>query len=73
MSAPKVVAKGADYIASKIRDIAKEHGVPIIEDKPLARALYRTVQIGAEIPEALFEAAASVRARAEGVREEGRS
>lgn len=73
MSSPKVVAKGADYIASKIREIALEHGVPIVEDKPLARALYRTVQIGVEIPEALFEAAAAVLALAFGEKEEGRS
>lgn len=73
MSAPRVVAKGADYIATKIRDIAKEHGVPIIEDKPLAQALYRTVRIGVEIPEALFEAAAAVLALAYGENEVGRS
>lgn len=73
MGAPKVVAKGADYIASKIRDIAKEHGVPVVEDKPLAQALYRTVRIGVEIPEALFEAAAAVLALAYGKLEEDRS
>jgi len=60
MSAPHVVAKGAGYIAEKIKSIAREHGVPIIEDKPLARALYKSVEVGDEIPEKLFQAVAQV-------------
>ncbi len=60
MSAPHVVAKGAGYIAEKIKAIAKEHAVPIIEDKPLARALYKNVEVGDEIPEKLFQAVAQV-------------
>jgi flagellar biosynthesis protein FlhB len=60
MRAPKVVAKGADLIAKRIRDLAAEHGVPLVEDKPLARTLYRTVDIGEEIPEKLFQAVAQV-------------
>ena len=49
-SAPVVVAKGADYVAFKIRDIAKEHDIPIIENKPVARALYKQVEVDKEIP-----------------------
>ncbi|HTY38000.1 MAG TPA: flagellar biosynthesis protein FlhB [Bacteroidota bacterium] len=60
MSAPKVVAKGADLIAQKIREIAKKHDVPIVEDKPLAQALYKAVDIGEEVPEQLFQAVAQV-------------
>jgi len=64
MSAPTLVAKGADLLADKIREIAARHRIPIIENRPLAQALYRTVEIGLEIPEALFEAAAAVLAMA---------
>lgn len=60
MSAPKVVAKGADLIAMRIREIAATNSVPIIEDKPLAQTLYKTVDIGDEIPEKLFNAVAQV-------------
>jgi flagellar biosynthetic protein FlhB len=60
MSAPKVVAKGADLIALKIREIAKQHSVPIVEDKPLAQALYKSVDVGDDIPEKLFQAVAQV-------------
>lgn len=60
MHAPNVVAKGADLIALKIREIALEHQVPIVEDRPLAQALYRSVDIGEEIPEKLFQAVAQV-------------
>jgi flagellar biosynthetic protein FlhB len=60
MSAPRVVAKGADLIAARIREIAQEHGVPIVEDKPLARALYASVEIGDQIPEKLFQAVAQL-------------
>ena len=48
--APVVVAKGQDYVAFKIIDIAKANDVPMIENKPLARALYKEVEIGWEIP-----------------------
>jgi len=64
MSAPTVIAKGAELIAEQIKKVAREHEIPIIENKPLARALYRSVAIGIEIPETLFEAAASVLAMA---------
>lgn len=68
MGAPTVVAKGAELIAQRIRQIATEKGIPVIENKPLAQALYRTVEIGLEIPEALFEAAAAVLAMAYRIR-----
>lgn len=60
MSAPRVVAKGAGLIAEKIKQIAREHGIPVVEDKPLARALFKSVEIGDEIPEKLFQAVAQV-------------
>ncbi len=60
MNAPKVVAKGAELIAERIKEIAREAGVPIVEDKMLARALYKSVDIGEEIPEKLFHAVAQV-------------
>lgn len=60
MSAPTVVAKGADLIALKIKEIAKLHGVPIVEDKPLAQALFKSVSIGEQIPEKLFQAVAQI-------------
>jgi flagellar biosynthetic protein FlhB len=60
MRAPTVVAKGADFLALRIREIAKEHGVPIVERKSLARALYDGARVGAEIPYPLFKAVAEV-------------
>jgi flagellar biosynthetic protein FlhB len=60
MRAPRVVAKGADLIAARIREIATEHSVPVFEAPPLARALYHNVEIGAEIPAALYVAVAQV-------------
>ena len=60
MRAPRVVAKGADLIAARIREIAAEHSVPVFEAPPLARALYHNVDIGAEIPAALYVAVAQV-------------
>lgn len=59
-SAPKVVAKGADALAQKIKSIAKEHGVKIHEDKELARALYKHCNVGEIIPQELFHSVASV-------------
>ncbi|MBQ4132862.1 MAG: flagellar biosynthesis protein FlhB [Desulfovibrionaceae bacterium] len=58
--APVVVAKGADLIAERIKEIAREHNVPIRENKPLARALYKDVEIGDMIPEELYQAVASI-------------
>lgn len=60
MSAPKVIAKGAGDIALKIRELAKEHRIPILEAPPLARALYRHTEIGQFIPGALYAAVAEV-------------
>lgn len=58
--APKVIAKGQDILALKIREIAKEAGVPIVENKPLARGLHAAVEVGQEIPEDLYAAVAQV-------------
>ena len=60
MRAPIVVAKGVDVIAAKIREVAGEHAVPIFEAPPLARVLYRNVDIGDEIPSALYVAVAQI-------------
>lgn len=58
--APVVVAKGADYLAQKIKDVARENAVEIVENKPLARMLYHNVEIGAEIPPELYQMVAEV-------------
>jgi flagellar biosynthesis protein FlhB len=60
MSAPICVAKGVDNIAFKIREIAREHDIPIVENVPLARALYATVDIDQEIPMEHYHAVAEV-------------
>lgn len=60
MSAPMVVAKGAGYVAQKIIEVAKENRVPVVEDKPLARILFKTVDIGAVIPMDLYRAVAEI-------------
>lgn len=60
MDAPLVLAKGQRLIAQKIKELARQAGVPLIENKPLAQALFKTVQIGQEIPEDLFRATAEV-------------
>ena len=60
MEAPKVVAKGADNIAIKIKERAMESKVPIIENKPLARLLYETVDIDKEVPQDMYQAVAEV-------------
>jgi len=60
MRAPRVVAKGADLVALRIRAMAEEHKVPILEAPPLTRALYRHTQLGEEIPLALYAAVAEV-------------
>ncbi|MEM6551904.1 MAG: flagellar biosynthesis protein FlhB [Planctomycetota bacterium] len=60
MRAPKVVAKGADFMAMRIRQIALANGVPLVERKPLARALYSGVEIGQEVPEEHYAAVAEV-------------
>ncbi|GAB4263557.1 MAG: flagellar biosynthesis protein FlhB [Deferrisomatales bacterium] len=63
MDAPRVVAKGADRVAERIVSLAREHRVPIYQDPPVARTLYRQVEIGEAIPADLFEAVAEILAR----------
>jgi flagellar biosynthetic protein FlhB len=60
MLAPKVLAKGRDVLAARIREEARKHEIPIVENKPLAQALYKTVEIGETIPAQLFAAVAEV-------------
>ncbi|MNM96256.1 Flagellar biosynthetic protein FlhB [compost metagenome] len=60
MDAPEVLAKGQDYVALRIKEIAKEHGVVTVENKPLARALFQRSEIGDSIPGDLFQAVAEV-------------
>ncbi len=54
------MAKGADHLALRIRQIALRHGVPIVERKPLARALYRAVEVDQEIPPDFYKAVAEI-------------
>jgi flagellar biosynthetic protein FlhB len=58
--APRVVAKGADFVALRIREIAEEHDVPLLSAPPLARALYHATEIGDEIPAGLYQSVAQV-------------
>jgi flagellar biosynthetic protein FlhB len=60
MVAPEVLAKGAGAVAERIREIARTHGVPIVENKPLTRALFRQVDVGRQIPAALYKTVAEV-------------
>ncbi len=62
MPAPRLVSKGADHLAFKIIDLAKENGIPIVEEPPLARTLFYSVDLDQEIPENLFKAVAQVMA-----------
>ena len=55
-----MLAKGADFIAQKIKDVAKENHIEIVENKPLARMLYANVEIGEQIPPELYKAVAEV-------------
>lgn len=71
MGAPLVVAKGERLIAQKIRDIALEHDVPIVENRPLAQTIHHTVEVGREIPGDLYKAVAEILAFVFGLR--GRS
>ena len=58
--APIVIAKGADHLAEKIKEIARQNNVPVRENVPLARALYKAVEIGDMIPEELYKAVATL-------------
>jgi flagellar biosynthetic protein FlhB len=60
MNAPKVIAKGSRKIAEKIKDVASKHGIPILENKELARNLYSLVEVGQEIPPALYQTIAEL-------------
>jgi flagellar biosynthetic protein FlhB len=60
MAAPTVIAKGQRLMALKIRSIAEAHGIPIIENPPVARLIYRTVEIGEAIPEELYQTVAEI-------------
>ncbi|HLL88695.1 MAG TPA: EscU/YscU/HrcU family type III secretion system export apparatus switch protein, partial [Tepidisphaeraceae bacterium] len=60
MNAPRVVAKGKGPLAKHIREIAIAHGIPILERKPLARALYKLVDVGGEVPEQFYSAVAEI-------------
>lgn len=60
LPSPQIVAKGADLIAEKIKAIAREHNIPIVENKPLARTIFKTLKIGQVIPRELFVAVAEV-------------
>ena len=60
MAAPKVVAIGADFIAQKIKKVAAENNIPLVENVPLARTLFKSVKIGQFIPRSLYQAVAEV-------------
>ena len=63
--APLVLAKGANKVAERIKEVARENNIPIEENKPLAQALYKQVEIGETIPEELFQAVAAILAKLE--------
>jgi flagellar biosynthetic protein FlhB len=71
MDAPVVVAKGAGFLAAKIREIAAAHNVPVIENKPVAQVLYRMVQVDHAIPEAMYKAIAEILAHVYSLRKNG--
>jgi flagellar biosynthetic protein FlhB len=58
--APRLVAKGADLVAARIREVAREHGIPIVENPPVARALYATVELDQEVPPEHYKAVAEI-------------
>jgi flagellar biosynthesis protein FlhB len=60
MSAPKVIAKGTDAFARRIADLAKQHGIPVLERKPLARAIFASVDVDQDIPPNLYRAIAEI-------------
>ncbi len=71
MQAPKVVAKGAGYIAEKIKEIARSNHIPVVENKPLARTLFKAVDVGADIPFEMYKTVAEILAyvyRLKGIR-----
>ncbi|HWU44671.1 MAG TPA: EscU/YscU/HrcU family type III secretion system export apparatus switch protein, partial [Bdellovibrio sp.] len=60
LPAPQLIAMGADSVAENIKKIAREHNIPIVENKPLARTIFKTMKIGQVIPRELFVAVAEV-------------
>lgn len=70
MGAPVVLAKGAGLVAEKIRDIASSHGIPIVEDKEIARSIFAAVEVGQEIPSTLWHAVAEIMAYVYGLRKD---
>jgi len=60
MAAPRVVAKGKDLVAQRIKEIARKNGIPLVENVPLARALHKSVKVGGVVPRALYQAVAEV-------------
>jgi flagellar biosynthetic protein FlhB len=60
MEAPQVVAKGVGYLALKIKELAQKHDIPLVENMPLAQALYKTVEVGEYIPASLYKAVAEI-------------
>lgn len=60
LPAPQLIAKGADFVAEKIKQIARDNNIPIIENKPLARTIFKTLKVGQVIPRELFVAVAEV-------------
>jgi flagellar biosynthetic protein FlhB len=73
MFAPEVVAKGQRLVAERIKELAREHGVPLVENRPLARALFKAVDVGQQVPAHLYEAVAEVLALVYGLNEQRRS
>jgi flagellar biosynthetic protein FlhB len=72
MAAPVLTAKGADEMAFKIRGIAKENEIPMVENRPLARALYADVEVGQIVPVIYYQAIAQILARIRQLDEERR-
>ena len=60
MEAPIVVAKGKDFLAQEIKEVARWHGITVLENPPLAQALYHTVEVGSAIPSALYTAVTEI-------------
>jgi flagellar biosynthetic protein FlhB len=60
MAAPMVVAKGRDYLAAKIKEVARQRDIPVMENRPLAQALYKGVEVGDPIPADLYHAVAEI-------------
>jgi flagellar biosynthetic protein FlhB len=60
MAAPRVVAKGADLVAQRIKEIGRKNGIPLVENVPLARALHKSVKVGGSVPRSLYQAVAEV-------------